>query len=60
MRKMGSKVWRALATRERVPAGRGAAGEAEVWITETLPRTTRAVGAWIEQECASSIRAGPA
>jgi transposase len=21
------------------------------WITETLPRTTREVGAWIEQEC---------
>ena len=23
----------------------------KAWITETLPRTTRAIGAWIEQEC---------
>ena len=23
----------------------------KAWITETLPRTTREVGAWIEQEC---------
>ena len=23
----------------------------KAWITETLPRTTRAIGAWIEKEC---------
>ncbi len=23
----------------------------KAWITETLPQTTREVGAWIEQEC---------
>ena len=23
----------------------------KAWITETLPRTTREVGAWIEKEC---------
>src|SRR4029079_3236326 len=23
----------------------------KAWITETLPRTTREVGAWIEREC---------
>jgi hypothetical protein len=28
------------------------------WITETLPRTTREVGAWIEQECGIEYRAG--
>ena len=27
-------------------------GTLKAWITETLPRTTREVGAWIEQECA--------
>jgi transposase len=30
----------------------------KAWITETLRRTTRAIGAWIEREAASSIRAG--
>jgi transposase len=27
------------------------------WISETLPRTTREIGAWIEQECGSRIKA---
>ena len=26
-------------------------GRLKAWITETLPRTTREVGAWIEMEC---------
>ena len=30
----------------------------KVWVGETLPRTTRQVGAWIEHASASSIRAG--
>ena len=29
----------------------GQRGELKAWITETLPRTTREVGAWIEKEC---------
>ena len=30
------------------------------WITETLPRTTREVGAWIETECGIVYQAGQA
>jgi len=30
----------------------------KAWITETLPRTTRAIGAWIEKECGIDIKAG--
>jgi transposase len=26
-------------------------GKLKAWITETLPRSTRAIGAWIEKEC---------
>ncbi|MGH7160304.1 MAG: helix-turn-helix domain-containing protein, partial [Acetobacteraceae bacterium] len=26
-------------------------GRLVAWVTETLPRTTREVGAWIEREC---------
>ena len=29
------------------------------WIAETLPRTTRAVGAWIALSAASNTRPGP-
>lgn len=31
-------------------------GRLSAWIGETLPRTTREIGAWIEQECAISYR----
>jgi transposase len=34
-----------------VPLQRCAAGQTEGLIAETLPRTTREVGAWIEKEC---------
>ena len=30
----------------------------KAWITETLPRTTREVGAWVRRNAASSTRAG--
>lgn len=28
----------------------------KAWITETLPRTTREIGAWIEQECSTDYQ----
>ena len=33
----------------------------KIWIAETLPRTTREIGAWIEAECGISYesRSGP-
>ena len=37
--------------RRGVPADGGATGPADRWITETMPRTTREVGAWIAREC---------
>ena len=31
----------------------------KTWIAETLPRTTRQVGAWIEKSAVSLMKAGP-
>jgi transposase len=31
----------------------------KAWITETLPRTTREIGAWIEQECGNDYQGRP-
>ena len=35
-------------------------GKLKAWIPETLPRTTCEIGAWIEQNAASSTRADQA
>ena len=31
----------------------------KAWVGETLPRSTRAAGAWIARECALNTRPGP-
>ena len=35
---------------QRLPVKRRATGKAEAWVATALPRTTRQVGAWIENE----------
>jgi transposase len=51
MRKRASKAWRASATRAACRLSEAQQDKLKAWVGETLPRTTREVGAWIETEC---------
>ena len=50
-RRTGSRVWRASATKGALWLAVEQQDKLKAWIGETLPRSTRAVGAWIAREC---------